>query len=200
MKQPHRARWGFSVGPTGMGGPELGLDDHIKGIEWTVDLILVGDFSIWPTFKEKESKILIFFFLSLALFSCCFRLFFVFLFFQVHFGIQNYHMNNRKSWFTTFLHCNYLFKFYQSCCQQDLYSFIIFPWYFVKVCDSFFILSFYACVIKLIWGGNGSRWNNITIVLSFKYKAEINSNKVCDLLDYSVGKFKALWNSHLSSI
>lgn len=28
--------------------------------------------------------------------------------------------------------------------------------------------------------------------LSFKYKAEINSNKVGDLLDYSVGKSKAL--------
>lgn len=162
MKQPHRARWGFSVGPTGMGGPELGLDDHVKGIEWTVDLILVGDFSIWPTFKEKENKILIFF-VSLALFSCCFHLFFVF-FFQVHFGIQNYHMNNRKSWFTTFLHCNYLFTFYQSC-QQDLYSFIIFPWYFVKVCDFFFILSFYACVIKLDWGSRGNRlWNDFSFL------------------------------------
>ena len=147
VKQPHRARWGFSVGPTGMGGSELGLADHIKGIEWTVDLILVGDFSIWPTFKEKEKKkkILIIF-LSLALFSCCFHLFFVCFCFQVHFGIQNYLMNNRKIWFAIFLHCNYLFKFYQSCCQQDLYSFIIFPWYFVKVCDSFFIFSLCVCV------------------------------------------------------
>lgn len=122
MKQPHRARWGFSVGPTGKGGPELGLDDHVKGIEWTVDWILVGDFSIWPTFKEKEKEKKnpnFFFFCHLLYFPvvsvCSFC-------FQVHVGIQNYHMNNRKSWFTTFLHCNYLFKFYQSCCQQDLYS------------------------------------------------------------------------------
>ena len=89
MKQPHRARWGFSVGPTGMGGPELGLDDHVKGIEWTVDLILVGDFSIWPTFKEKEKKILIFFFCHSHYFpvvSVCF-LFFCFSKFTLAFRI-----------------------------------------------------------------------------------------------------------------
>lgn len=151
VKQPHRARWGFSVGPTGMGGPELGLADHVKGIEWTVDLILVGDFSIWPIFKEKVKKKNPNYFFCHLLYSPVVSIcFFVCFCFQVHFGIQNYLRNNRKIWFAIFLHCNYLLKFYQSCCQQDLYSFIIFPWYFVKVCDSFFIFSFCVCVCDKI--------------------------------------------------
>lgn len=163
MKQPHRARWGFSVGPTGMGGPELGLDDHVKGIEWTVDLILVGDFSIWPTFKEKENKILIFC-VSLALFSCCFHLFFVFFFFKftLAFRIIIWIIGKADSllFYTVITFSNFI-----SCCQQDLYSFIIFPWYFVKVCDSFFILSFYACVIKVDWGSRGNRlWNDFSFL------------------------------------
>lgn len=57
----------------------------------------MGDFSIWPTFKEKEKEKKnpnFFFFCHLLYFPvvsvCSFC-------FQVHVGIQNYHMNNRKS-------------------------------------------------------------------------------------------------------
>lgn len=59
----YSSEWGFSVGTSGRGSPDHGSTDWVKGIDCSVKLIMIQDFNIWPTLKDKRKKHLFFFFI-----------------------------------------------------------------------------------------------------------------------------------------